>query len=47
MVASIEDDPFHRFGPEAAALVPDGEYQILDFHNDAIAKGVDAFLKGA
>ncbi|MDA0367603.1 MAG: alpha/beta fold hydrolase [Proteobacteria bacterium] len=46
LVASIEDDPFHRFAPEAAAMVPDGDFQMVDFQNDAIAKAVDAFLVG-
>ncbi len=47
LVASIEDDPFHQFAPEAAAMVPDGDYLMVDFQNDAIAKGVDDFLNGA
>ena len=47
LVASIEDDPFHRFAPEAAAMVADGDYQMVDFQNDAIAKVVDDFLNAA
>jgi pimeloyl-ACP methyl ester carboxylesterase len=46
LVASIEDDPFHRFAPEAAVMVPDGEFQMVDFRNDAIADAVDGFLNG-
>ena len=45
LVASIEDDPFHRFAPEAAALVPGGDYEMVDFQNDAIATAVDRFLR--
>jgi pimeloyl-ACP methyl ester carboxylesterase len=47
LVASVEDDPFHRFGPEAAAMVADGDYQMLDRERGAIAKAVDDFINAA
>ncbi len=46
LVTSSEDDPFHRFAPEAAAMVPDGDYQMTDPQDEAKAKAVDAFLGG-
>jgi len=47
LVASVEDDPFHRFGPEAAAMVADGDYQMLDRERGAVAKAVDDFINAA
>jgi pimeloyl-ACP methyl ester carboxylesterase len=47
LVASVEDDPFHRFAPGAAAMMADGDYQMLDREHDAIAKAIDNFLNAA